>query len=397
MSGTVVTSRLKTPTFIRTALRTPIGKFGGSLLPVSAPELAALCLKAALQKSTLKEVPDLVLLGHARQAGCGPNPARQATIGAGLPDSVPAITLNQACASGITAIISAVEKIGAGRATTIWAGGVESMSNTPYLLPQARWGTKMGHGEIVDGMHKDGFFCPMADMLMGATVDTHLVAQFKITREEQDTFALESQQKAVRASERGIFKEETFEIQAPKMKAPLAIDEHARAQTTLESLAKLPPVFDSKNGTVTAGNSSGITDGAAFLEISSSLEGGALAEIIDYEQCALDPKLMGLGPVECTQKLLARNNMTVNDLEVAELNEAFAAQVLACQRSLGIPKERLNPNGGAIALGHPIGATGARIVVTLVHELRRRGPGKLGLATLCVSGGQGVAILVRSL
>lgn len=397
MSATVVTSRLKTPTFIRTALRTPIGKFGGSLLSVSAPELAALCLKAALQKSTLTRSPDLVLLGHARQAGCGPNPARQATLGAGLPESVPAITLNQACASGIAAIIAAVEKIGAGRATTVWAGGVESMSNTPYFLPQARWGSKMGHGQIIDGMHKDGFFCPMADMLMGATVETHLVPKFKITREEQDAFALGSQQKAARAAALGIFQEETFAIQSPKMKAPLSIDEHARAETTLESLAKLAPVFDSKNGSVTAGNSSGITDGAAFLEISSLTEGGALAEILDYEQCALDPKLMGLGPVACTQTLLNRNGVTVQDLEVVELNEAFAAQVLACQSILKIPEERLNPNGGAIALGHPIGATGARIVVTLVHELKRRGPGKLGLATLCVSGGQGVAILVRSL
>jgi acetyl-CoA C-acetyltransferase len=255
----------------------------------------------------------------------------------------------------------------------------------------------MGHGQVLDGMHKDGFFCPMADMLMGATVDTQLVPMFRISREEQDAYALRSQQRAAAASAQGRFKDECFEIHAPKMKAPLNTDEHARAQTTLESLAKLPPVFDAKNGSVTAGNSSGITDGAAFLELVADKDAPVMAEILDYEQCALDPKLMGLGPVECTQKLLARNHLRVEDLEVVELNEAFAAQVIACQRTLKIPEEKLNPNGGSIALGHPIGATGARIVVTLVHELKRRGSGKLGLATLCVSGGQGVALLVRSL
>jgi acetyl-CoA C-acetyltransferase len=397
MPSPVVASRLSRPVYIRTALRTPIGKFGGSLLPVSAPELAALCLKAALARSgSGSAAPDLVLLGHARQAGCGPNPARQAVISAGLPETVPAITYNQACASGLAAIIAGVEKIGVGRAKRIWAGGVESMSNTPYLLPQARWGTKMGHGVILDGMHKDGFFCPMADMLMGATVDRYLVPDFKISRDEQDHFALESQQRAARATERGLFREESFEIQTPKMKSPLSTDEHARASTTLESLTKLAPVFDPKTGSVTAGNSSGITDGAAFVELSDSRDDGALVEILDYEQCALDPRRMGLGPVACTQALLKRNGLTVDDLDVVELNEAFAAQVIACQRSLNIPKDRLNPNGGSIALGHPIGATGARITVTLIHELRRQGPGKLGLATLCVSGGQGVALLVRS-
>ncbi|MEO5666555.1 MAG: thiolase family protein [Bdellovibrionota bacterium] len=396
MTVPVVTSRLNRPVFIKSALRTPIGKFGGALLPVAAAELAALCLKAAIAASKTNDTPDLVILGHARQAGCGPNPARQAAIGAGLPNSIPALTLNQACASGLAAIIMGVEKIGLGRAKTVWAGGVESMSNTPYLIPQARWGMRMGNGQIVDGMHRDGFFCPMADMLMGATVDTELVPMFKISREEQDAYALESQVRAGRAAEKGLFKEETFEIQSSKMKTPLAIDEHARPQTTLESLAKLAPVFDAKSGSVTAGNSSGITDGAAFVKLSDNSQ-DALAEILDYEQCALDPKLMGIGPVECTETLLKRNGITVGDLEVVELNEAFAAQVIACQRQLKIPSEKLNPNGGSIALGHPIGATGARIVVTLVHELRRRGSGKLGLATLCVSGGQGVAVLVRSL
>ena len=398
MASPFVASRLSRPVYIRTALRTPIGKFGGSLLPVTAPELASLCLKAAVARSSPSGTAiDMVLLGHARQAGCGPNPARQAVIGSGLGETVPAITYNQACASGLAAIIAGVEKIGVGRAKKIWAGGVESMSNTPYLLPQARWGSKMGHGIVLDGMHKDGFFCPMADMLMGATVDRFLVTDFKISREEQDLFALESQQRAARAAERGVFREESFEIQTSKMKMPLFIDEHARASTTLESLRKLAPVFDVESGTVTAGNSSGITDGAAFLELSDSKDEGAIAEILDYEHCALDPRRMGLGPVASTQTLLKHNGLTVDNLDVVELNEAFAAQVIACQRSLKIPKDRLNPNGGSIALGHPIGATGARIIVTLAHELKRQGRGKLGLATLCVSGGQGVAILIRSL
>jgi acetyl-CoA C-acetyltransferase len=398
MASPFVASRLSRPVYIHTALRTPIGKFGGSLLPVTAPELASLCLKAAVARSSLSGTAiDMVLLGHARQAGCGPNPARQAVIGSGLGETVPAITYNQACASGLAAIIAGVEKIGVGRAKKIWVGGVESMSNTPYLLPQARWGSKMGHGIVLDGMHKDGFFCPMADMLMGATVDRFLVTDFKISREEQDLFALESQQRAARATERGVFREESFEIQTSKMKTPLFTDEHARASTTLESLAKLSPVFDVETGTVTAGNSSGITDGAAFLELSDSKEEGAIAEILDYEHCALDPRRMGLGPVACTQTLLKRNGLQVDNLDVVELNEAFAAQVIACQRILKIPNDRLNPNGGSIALGHPIGATGARITVTLAHELKRQGTGKLGLATLCVSGGQGVAILIRSL
>jgi len=391
-----VTSRLKRPVYIRTALRTPIGKFGGALVPLPAAELAALCLQEALRRTPDMIEADLVVLGHARQAGCGPNPARQATLGAGLSERTPALTLNQACASGLSAIIMGVEKIGLERADSVWAGGVESMSNTPYFLPQARWGSKFGHGQIVDGMHKDGFFCPMADMLMGATVDTQLVPLFSISREEQDAFAFESQARAARAAERGVFREESFELKTPKMKAPLFEDEHMRPQTTLESLAKLAPVFDPKSGTVSAGNSSGITDGAAFIALSAAPGAAPMAEILDYEHCALDPKLMGLGPVECTLALLKRNALSVNDLDVVELNEAFAAQVIACQRTLKIPSDRLNPNGGAIALGHPIGATGARIVVTLVHELARRGPGKLGVATLCVSGGQGVSILLRS-
>lgn len=384
------------PIYLGAATRTPIGKFGGRLRRFSAPQLATLALKQALTRAPEALVPDWVLLGHARQAGAGPNPARQATVFAGLSERVPALTINQACASGIAAVIQAVEKIALRKAHSIWAGGTESMSNTPYLLPQGRWGQKMGHSRILDGMVQDGFHCPMADMLMGETVERFLAGELGISREEQDAFALASQQKADAAWRAGLFVDEVFEIPAEGAHSSLAEDEHRRGDTTLASLTKLSPVFDPKSGTVTAGNSSGITDGAAFLHVSDRRDSHAQAEILDFETVALDPKRMGLGPVPAVRNLLSRHGLKVEDLESVELNEAFAAQVLVCQRELKIPIEKLNPRGGAIALGHPIGATGARILVTLIHTLRGK-PGALGVATLCVSGGQGVAVLIRSL
>jgi acetyl-CoA C-acetyltransferase len=389
-------SRLPRPIFIQSAQRSAIAKFGGSLLKLSAAELAASTLKSFIKKHPIQESIDFVFLGHARQAGCGPNTARQTLIFAGLDAKIPALTLNHACASGLSAIIAGAEKITLGHAQNILAGGVESMSNTPYLLPQARWGHKMGHAPLLDGMHKDGFFCPMADMLMGATVENFLVKDFHISRQEQDDFALSSQEKAAAAQSKGLFKQEIAPITHEQLKTVFENDEHMRPDTSLDSLQKLKPVFDAKNGSVTAGNSSGITDGAAFLHLSASANQETLGEILDWEYCALDPRRMGLGPVESTQKLLARNKLDLKDIAVVELNEAFAAQVIACQRTLNISPDKLNPNGGAIALGHPIGATGARIVVTLLHELKRRGPASLGIATLCVSGGQGVAILLKA-
>lgn len=384
------------PIYLGAATRSPIGKFGGTLKRFSAPELATLVLKEAIRRAPGVATPDWVFLGHARQAGAGPNPARQATIFAGLPETVPAITFNQACASGLVAVFSAVEKIALGRAESIWAGGVESMSNTPYLLPDARWGYRMGNAKVVDGMVKDGFHCPMADMLMGETVEWYLAKELGITREAQDAFALDSQKKADVAWKSGGFAAETFEIPAEGKHPALREDEHRRGDTTIESLAKLKPVFDAKQGTITAGNSSGITDGAAFIHVSSTLGAHSMAEVIDYETIALDPKRMGLGPVQAVQNLLARHALFANDIYVYEVNEAFAAQVLACQISLQLPVDRVNPLGGSIALGHPIGATGARILVTLLHQIAGK-KGALGIATLCVSGGQGVAILVRSL
>ena len=389
-------SAFSKPIYLGAATRSPIGKFGGTLKRLSAPEIATLTLKEAIRRAPEACTPEVVFMGHARQAGAGPNAARQATIGAGLPESVPAITLNQACASGLAAIIMGADKIALGRAHSVWAGGVESMSNTPYFLMQARWGQRMGHGQVVDGMTKDGFFCPMSQMLMGETVEKFLVPEFKISREEQDAYAAQSQARAAAAWKAELFNDELFEIPAEGKNPALKDDEHRRADSTADKLAKLPPVFDPKGGTVTAGNSSGITDGSAFVHLSDQKLAHAQAELLDYEMIALDPRRMGLGPVESTLKLLARHNLKVSDLESVELNEAFAAQVIACQRTLKIPENKLNPRGGAIALGHPIGATGTRITVTLLNTLSGK-PGALGVATLCVSGGMGVAILVKSL
>ena len=384
--------------YLGASTRTPIGKFGGSLKRFAAGELAALALKETVRRVEAKDgqkaqSPEWVMLGHARQAGARPNPARQATIFSGLSESIPAITFNQACASGMTAIFSAAEKIALGRATSAYAGGVESMSNTPYFLMQGRWGLRMGNAEIVDGMTQDGFQCPMANMLMGATVDTYLAKELGISRKEQDEFALWSQQKADAAWTAGKFNDETFEIQGDGKNPGLREDEHRRASTTIESLAKLPTVFN-KDGTITAGNASGVTDGSAFFHVSGERLASSELELLDFETVALDPRRMGLGPVAATQNLLKRNGLTVNDIDAFEMNEAFAAQVLACNRELNVPHDKINQHGGAIALGHPIGATGARILVTLSHVLKNK-TGALGVATLCVSGGQGVSVLVK--
>lgn len=391
-------SRLPKKIYIGAATRTPIGKFGGSLQSYTAPQLATLALQASLKVSpTDPQNINGIILGHARQAGAGPNPARQAGIFAGLADTIPAFTVNQACASGLRAVVSAAESIALGRAKTIFAGGVESMSNTPFFVPQARWGNKMGNLKIIDGMYQDGFHCPMADMVMGATVENYLVPEFKISREEQDDFALKSQIKASNAWKQGRFNEEVHEILPDGKKLGLKTDEHFRSDTTKESLQKLKPVFNTSSGTITAGNSSGITDGAAFCEISESENSASLVELLDWEISALDPRRMGIGPVSAINNLLKNNSLNVSDIDLFEINEAFAAQVIACQRHLNIPEPKLNVNGGSIALGHPIGATGVRILCTLAHELKRRGPNKLGVASLCVSGGMGFAILIRSL
>ena len=357
--------------------------------------------KEALRRAnvTAEQISDSIW-GCARQAGGGPNVARQITFRAGIPETVPAFTVNQACGSGLKAIILAAQEIMLGRADAVLAGGTESMSRVPYFAEGARWGMRMGNMQLVDGMYRDGFNDPLSGLMMGQTAEK-LARQYEISREEQDGFALRSQQKAEAAIKSGRFKEEvmTLEIAGRKNEtATFAQDEHCRAGTTLADLAKLPPVFY-KDGSVTAGNSSGITDGAAALVVLSEdgLKRAGVkpqARIVDYEISGVAPEIMGIGPVPAVRALLARRNLTLDQIDLIELNEAFAAQVIACDRELGFDAERLNVNGGAIALGHPIGCTGVRITTTLVHEMEKR-EAKLGLATLCVSGGMGLALLLE--
>jgi acetyl-CoA C-acetyltransferase len=296
--------------------------------------------------------------------------------------------------------MNAVDQIRLGNGSVILAGGTESMSNTPYLLTRARWGMRMGNDEVVDGMYRDGFFCPLADELMGATAET-LADRYSITRDEQDTFAVESQQKAKRALDEGWMREEIIPltIRTKKGEVQFSTDEHARYDATVSGMAKLPPVFRD-HGTVHAGNSSGVTDGAASMLVASGdavrrLGLVPVARVVAYAQAGVDPKVMGLGPVPATKKLLEETGLTLNDIDLIELNEAFAAQVLACERELPFDREKLNVHGGAIALGHPIGATGARITTTLLHALKTHQK-KLGLATLCISGGMGLSLLVEN-
>jgi acetyl-CoA C-acetyltransferase len=344
---------------------------------------------------------DEVLIGQARQAGNGPNPARQVGFRSGIPESVTATTVNMACGSGLKAVMLGADAIALGRADVVLAGGIESMSRVPYLVEGARWGLRLGHGEFTDGMYRDGFHCMLADMVMGETAEK-LATLHGITRDEQDRFALESQHRAARAAEEGRFADETVAIDVPARKGKTErfdTDEHVRGDVTIEKMRKLPPVF-SKTGTVTAGNSSGITDGAAATVLVSGefLERRGLrplARVVDFAVAGVDPTIMGIGPVPAIRNLLERTGMTVEDFGLVELNEAFAAQVLACLRELPIDPERLNVNGGAIALGHPIGCTGTRILTTLVHEMKKRKVER-GLATLCISGGMGIALAVEN-
>lgn len=379
------------------AVRTPIGKFGGSLLPLTAVDLGTLAAREALNRAGVDPASiGESFFGHARQAGCGPNPARQIAVRAGVPMSQPAMTVNQACASGMRAVSLAAQSIVTGDREIVLAGGTESMSNTPYLLPQARWGQRLGHGELVDGMYRDGFHCPIADQVMGRTAET-LAEQYGIGREEQDTYAAESQRRAANARDR--LREERFPVPIPGRSGDSATfdaDEHVRGDTTQEKLARLKPVFKA-DGTVHAGNSSGITDGAAAMVVLSSDAASRLgirpmARIVGWSNVGVDARIMGIGPVPAVRELLAKTGVTLDQIDLIELNEAFAAQVLACQRELGFDMARTNINGGAIALGHPIGASGARIIVTLLHEMQRRSV-RYGLATLCVSGGMGMAML----
>jgi acetyl-CoA C-acetyltransferase len=387
--------------YLAASVRTPIGRFGGTLASWTAADLGVAAAKESLARAQMR--PDQIqqsIWGCARQAGGGPNVARQITYRAGVPEKVPAFTVNQACGSGLQAIILAAQQVVLDRADVVLAGGTESMSRVPYFAEGARWGTRMGNAELVDGMYRDGFNDPLSGLVMGETAE-NLARQYGISRDEQDEYALHSQQRAQAAIESGRFDAEIVALEITGRKGETITftrDEHCRAGTTKRDLAKLYPVF-SKDGTVTAGNSSGITDGASAMIVMSEeglKETGAEAQarIVDYEVTGVAPEIMGIGPVPAVRSLLARQKVELGDIDLIELNEAFAAQVIACDRDLGFDSERLNVNGGAIALGHPIGCTGVRITTTLLHEMSKRGA-RLGLATLCVSGGMGIALLVE--
>ena len=387
------------PVFVLSAARTPIGRFGGAFALLSAADLGEVAARAAIERSGLPPAAlDETIFGHARQAGGGPNTARQVSHRAGVPDSVPAYTVNKACASSLKAITLGALSIAAGENEAVLAGGTECMSATPYLLTRARFGYRMGDSEILDGMYRDGFLCPLCGQLMGETAE-NLVREFGILRAEQDAFAAESQRRAAEAMASGRFDEEIAPVTVAGRKGPTVVgrDEHPRPDTTAESLAKLPPVFDPESGTVHAGNSSGITDAAAALVLASEEEvrrAGVepLGRVVAWASAGVEPERMGIGPVPALRTLLAKEKLALSDIDLIELNEAFAAQVIACARELPFDPARVNVNGGAIALGHPIGATGARMATTLLYEMRRRGA-RRGVATLCVSGGMGMAVL----
>ena len=386
--------------YILSAVRTPIGKFGGSMASLTAADMGAVAAKAAIERAGIQpEQVEETIFGNARQAGGGPNPARQISIRSGVPQEVPAFTVNKACASGLKSIALAYQAILLGDSSCILAGGTESMSRLPYYL-EARWGYRLGNQELVDGMYRDGFFCPMAKMVMGETAEV-LAEHYKISREEQDEFALMSQSRAARAIKAGRFDDEIVPVTIANKKESITFsrDEHPFSDASMEKLGKLDPVF-SKTGTITAGNSSGITDGAAAVIVANehfvkknNLK--PLARILAVTAAGVDPREMGIGPIPALRKLEDKHNLRTHEFGLIELNEAFAAQVLACDRELNFNRERLNVNGGAIALGHPIGCTGTRITVTLLHEMLKRNT-KRGVATLCVSGGMGMALALEN-
>lgn len=385
---------------IVSAVRTAVGSFNGSLTPFSAVELGAIVVKEALERAGIKgENVDEVMLGNVLQAGLGQNPARQAAIKAGVPIEVPAMTINKVCGSGLKTVNMAAQAIAAGDADVVVAGGMESMSNAPYSLEKARWGMRMGDGKLVDIMIKDGLWCAFNDYHMGITAE-NVAEQFGISSEAQDEVAYESQLKATNAIKRGDFKKEIVPviITSKKGETIFDTDEYPKAGTMLEKLNALRPAFK-KDGTVTAGNASGINDGAAALVVMSAdkakeLGVKPLARIRAYASAGVDPSIMGIGPVVAVRKALAKAGMTIDDIDLIEANEAFAAQFLAVGKELGFQPEKVNVNGGAIAIGHPIGASGARILVTLLHALEAHNQ-QIGLATLCIGGGQGVATIIE--
>jgi len=386
---------------IVSAVRTAVGSFQGGLANVPAVDLGALVIKEALDRAGVKSNQvDEIIMGNVLQAGLGQNPARQAALKASIPEGIPSITINKVCGSGLKAVQLAAQAIRAGEGEIIVAGGMENMSLAPYLLNKARTGYRMGDNTIIDAMIKDGLWCAMNDIHMGITAE-NIAQHYQITREEQDQFAVESQTKALEAIAQGRFKEEIVPVEIPQRKGDPIIfdtDEHPRAGTTIERLAGLKPAFK-KDGTVTAGNASGINDGAgAFVVMSESkahtLGIKPLAYIVSSASAGVDPAYMGTGPIPSTRKALEKAGLSIDDLDLIEANEAFAAQALSVAKELKLPMDKVNVNGGAIALGHPIGASGARILTTLLYELQKR-DGRYGLATLCIGGGQGIAMIIE--
>lgn len=383
------------------ALRTPIGKFGGKLKDISAVDLGAHVIRKVIERSKIpKNEIDEVIFGNVLQAGLGQNPARQAAIKAGIPNEVPAVTINKVCGSGLKTVNLAAQAIKAGDGDIFVVGGMESMSQAPYVNQKNRWGAKMGDYNIVDVMINDGLQCAFNDYHMGITAE-NIAEKWNLSREEQDEFAAISQQKTEKAMNEDRFQDEIVPIEIPKRRGENEIfskDEFPRSGVTKESLAKLRPAFK-KDGTVTAANSSGINDGAAALIVMSkekAVEMGLeiLVEIVSYSSAGVDPKIMGTGPIPATRKALAKTNFEIEDLDLIEANEAFASQSLAVIKELNLNTEIVNVNGGSISLGHPIGASGARILTTLLHEMKKR-DSKTGLATLCIGGGQGAATIVK--
>jgi acetyl-CoA C-acetyltransferase len=386
---------------IVSAVRTAIGSFHGALSGVSAVRLGSTVIREALKRAHVAgEMVDEVFMGHVLQAGLGQNPARQAWLEAGCPEEVPATTINKVCGSGLMAVMLAAQAIRSGDADIVLAGGMENMSQAPYLLEGARSGLRMGDSAVIDSMIRDGLWCSVYDNHMGITAE-NIADKYLLSRDEQDRFAAWSQNKAERAIASGRFKDEIVPVSVPQKKGGDTLfdqDEFPRPGTTAEALGKLRPAFR-KVGTVTAGNASGINDGAAALVIMSADKAEEfglvpMASIRGYTSIGLDPAMMGMGPLESVRKLLKKTGLAIHDFDLLELNEAFAAQALAVGLELGVPEEKLNVNGGAIALGHPIGASGARILVTLLHEMEKR-EGRYGLASLCIGGGQGVAMAIE--
>ncbi len=389
------------PAVIISACRTPIGSFGGALKDLSASDLGAVVVREAVRRAGVdaRELGD-VIMGCVLQAGAGMNVARQAALKAGVPQDVPAETVNRVCGSGLQAVVHAVEAIRVGYTELIVAGGTESMSNAPYILTGARWGYRMGNAPVYDTMVQEGLTCAINGCHMGITAE-EIVTRFSISREDQDAFAAESQRRAESAISSGAFKDEIVAVDIPQKKGdPVRFDkdEYPRAGTTVEKLAALRPAFK-KDGSVTAGNASGINDGAAALVVTTPARARKIgtqpmARILSFATTGVDPAIMGMGPVEATRKALKRANLEASQIDLFELNEAFASQSLAVARELGLDLAKVNTRGGAIALGHPIGASGARILTTLIYALRARGGGK-GVAALCIGGGMGIAMVIE--